>query len=155
MALRYPPPNTPVATPLSIAVGASYEIGTPLTDPNLDLVVLRLKRDDTFTRARAIAANDTAEYGWSKTNWATANALAAGGADEGTTVLGEMTINHGTANLDWSAGTQTGLFRWRSYQLAPGERIEVVSRIANNGDADFEFGYITATRAAAADRKST
>jgi hypothetical protein len=125
-----------------IAPGAAYEV------VNVNGVqVLRLKNRRTFVSGGTVAANDTAERGWSKTNFATANSVAT--ADDNTTNAGQFTLSHGTAITDWTTVAQTAPFRWRPYLLIPGRTIEVLARIANNADADFEFGFVQAIRASA------
>lgn len=103
--------------------------------------VLKLAPRRTFSTARTIATNNTAEYGWSKRN---CTSLASG--DENTTTASASYMVLSTAT-DRTGGAQTNPDRYQVI-VWDGRPVTIIQRAYSNGSASFNgFGGFIARSA--------
>lgn len=118
-----------------VSPGSTYEI-TGATEPG-GPGLLQLKRVKTFPTSRSIAAASP-EYGWiwqNRTTWAPSS------ANDNTTNAGESTWAFSTTSVTWFSST-TAPFRYRVINVGAGDVLEVVCRVASNGQRNYELAGI-------------
>lgn len=124
-----------------ITAGSTYEVTGP-TEPG-GTGLLQMKRVGNFPTSRTIFAADS-EFGWT---WANRTTWGGTGNDN-TTNAGYSTWNFTTTSVLWFGGTYTAPYRYRTIQVEANDVLEVITRVASNGQRNYELAGIQIQNAA-------
>lgn len=124
-----------VLTASEVSAGATYEVVTGLDGSK----VLQLKRQKTYTTARTSALTGTE---WGRT-WM--NGASLDSADQNTTTANAFRWDLDATSSDWSTGTQTAPYYYRTVLLNAGDRLTYTVRVSCDGDATHELAGIGVT----------